>query len=83
MIVQAKVTDAQAVRKLALEGHRFTPPEALKYGIVDHIVEGDTEAVLKKAQEVAEAVGAQAQAGAWGLIRVRLVLEIAKRRTAF
>lgn len=74
LIVQAKVTDAQMVRKIALEGHRFTPQEALKCGLVDHIVQGDTEAVLHKAQEVATVVGAQAQGGAWGLIRVSLSL---------
>ncbi|EKM57765.1 uncharacterized protein PHACADRAFT_139039 [Phanerochaete carnosa HHB-10118-sp] len=69
LIVQAKVTDAQTVRKIALEGYRFTPQEALKCGLVDHIVQGDTEAVLHKAQEVATIVGAQAQSGAWGIIR--------------
>ena len=79
--MQAKITDAQTVRKMALEGHRFTPPEALKAGIVDYLVLGDTEAVLKKAQEVGEAVGAQAEFGAWGLIRVSLVLDTAKSRT--
>ena len=83
LIVQAKVTDAQAARKIALEGHRFSPTEALKAGIVDYTVPGDTEAVLKKAQEVGETVGAQAQPGAWGLIRVSLVLGTARSRTVF
>ena len=74
LIVQAKVTDAQTVRKIALEGHRFTPSEALKCGLVDYIVQGNTEEVLQRAQEVAESVSGQAQAGAWGLIRVKINL---------
>lgn len=73
-IVHAKVTDAQTVRKIALEGHRFAPSEALKSGLVDHIVAGDTEDVLAKAQEVAQVVSANAQTGAWGLIRVSIVV---------
>lgn len=72
LVVHAKVTDAQTVRKIALEGHRFTPAEALKCGLVDHIVPGSTEDVLDKALRVAESVSGQAQAGAWGLIRVRI-----------
>ncbi|GJE94266.1 ClpP/crotonase-like domain-containing protein [Phanerochaete sordida] len=68
-LVKAKVTDAQTARKVVLEGHRFTPPEALACGLVDHLVQGDTEAVLQKAREVASAVSVHAQAGAWGLIR--------------
>lgn len=37
---------------------------------MDYLVKGETEDVLKKAQEVAESVGSQSQGGAWGLIRV-------------
>jgi enoyl-CoA hydratase/carnithine racemase len=44
-----------------LEGHRFTPPEALNAGIVDHIVSGNTAAVLAKAEELALTVGVKAQ----------------------
>jgi enoyl-CoA hydratase/carnithine racemase len=53
-----------------LEGHRFTPPEALAAGILDHIVTGNTAAVLAKAEEVAEGISGNAQAGVWGLIKV-------------
>ncbi len=73
LIARAKVTDATILRKIALEGHRFTPKEAVQWGLIDHIASGDTEGVLSKAQEVAEAVGGQAKAGAYGLIRVRIV----------
>ena len=77
LIVQAKVTDAQTARKIALEGHRFSPEEAYKGGVIDFLVQGDTAAVLAKAEEVGMTVGAQAQGGAWGLIRVSLTLGIA------
>lgn len=82
LIVQAKVTDAQTVRKIALEGHRFTPPEALKYGLVDHVAQGTTEDVLSKALDVAESVSGQARGGAWGLIRVKVYFGYATGRTA-
>lgn len=68
-LVKAKVTDAQTVRQITLEGRRFTPQEAFERGFVDVLAPGDTEAVLAKAQEVGLAVGVHAQAGAWGLIR--------------
>ena len=81
-IARAKITDAQVLRRVALEGHRFTPQEALKAGLVDHLVQGDTEDVLRKAQEVAVVASGQAQAGAYGLIRVSILISSsqAKRR---
>ncbi|KAJ6577358.1 ClpP/crotonase [Mycena capillaripes] len=68
-ILNAKIGDAQVRRKIALEGHRFTPKEALDAGIVDHIVNGNTAAVLAKAEELALTVGVKAQGGVWGLIK--------------
>ena len=66
-----KVGDANLHRKIALEGYRFTPKEALAAGLVDHIVPGDSaEAVLRKARELAESVDSLAKGGAWGLIKV-------------
>lgn len=73
-VFRAKFGDHTLLRKIALEGHRFTPPEALKAGIVDHIVTGDTDAVLAKAEEVAAKVGSNAKEGAWGLIKVCVLL---------
>lgn len=70
--MRTKVTDAATQRKIALEGHRFTPKEALAAGILDHIVEGNTAAVLAKAEEVAETVSPLAREGVWGIIKVRL-----------
>jgi len=69
-IVRAKFGDHRTHRKIALEGHRFTPQEALKDGILDAVVGGGTEEVLKVAEGVAEKVAGNAVAGVWGLIKV-------------
>lgn len=45
----------QTLRRVMLTAHRFTGPEALDAGIVDEIVEGDGEMVIKRAIEIAEA----------------------------
>ncbi|KAJ7678537.1 ClpP/crotonase-like domain-containing protein [Mycena rosella] len=68
-VMNAKISDAQVRRKIALEGHRFSPKEALEAGIVDHLVTGNTAAVLAKAEELALSVGVKAQSGVWGLIK--------------
>ena len=69
--LRVKVGDANLQRKIALEGRRFTPKEALAAGLVDHIVPGDSaEVVLHKARELAESVDSIAKGGAWGLIKV-------------
>ena len=71
-IMVDKISSSQVLRKIGLEGHRFTPDEAVQAGFVDHLVSGNTEDVLKKAQELAVAVGPCARGGTWGLIRVCL-----------
>ena len=69
--LRAKVGDANLHRKIALEGHRFTPKAALAAGLVDHIVPGDSaQAVLHRARELAESIDHLAKGGAWGLIKV-------------
>jgi len=55
-----------------LEGHRFTPSEARDAGLVDEIVSGGTQGVLKRAREIAEDKAPKAREGVWGLIKVRL-----------
>jgi enoyl-CoA hydratase/carnithine racemase len=67
--VRAKVS---AIRSLALEGHRFTPPEARDAGLVDEIVSGGTQAVIKRAREIAEEKAPKAREGVWGVIKVHL-----------
>ena len=71
--LRAKVRDANLQRKIALEGHKFTPQEALAAGLLDRIVPGDSaEAVLHVARELAESVDTLARGGTWGLIKVDL-----------
>ena len=61
-------------RKIALEGHRFTPREALQAGIIDYIVDGNTEAILAKAEQVAEVASPLAREGVWGIIKASTLL---------
>lgn len=69
--LRIKVGNANLHRKIALEGHRFTPQEALATGLVDRIAPGDSaEAVLQMARELAESVDSLPKGGAWGLIKV-------------
>lgn len=71
-LVRSKFGSDPLTRKIALEGHRFTPQEALEAGIVDYLVNGDTAAVLARAVELAHQWSVNAQAGAWGSIKVVL-----------
>lgn len=71
-VVRAKIGDGKLHRKIALEGYRFTPKEALEHGIVDHIVNGNTAAVLAKAEAVAGSASKNAKEGVWGLIKTTL-----------
>ncbi|KAK0485093.1 ClpP/crotonase-like domain-containing protein [Armillaria novae-zelandiae] len=71
-ILRAKIGDARLHRKIALEGHKFTPKEALEAGLVDHIVAGNTADVLAKAEEVARTNSVNARHGVWGLIKADL-----------
>jgi len=70
-LVRAKVS-ATATRRFAVEGHRFTPPEARDAGLVDEIVAGGTRGVLKRAQEIAQEKAPKAREGVWGLIKTEL-----------
>ena len=72
-LVRAKVS---AVRSFALEGHRFTPLEARDAGLVDEIVSGGTQAVLKRAREIAEEKAPKAREGVWGVIKVHLSVSV-------
>lgn len=66
---RAKVSD---FRRFALEGHRFTPPEARDAGLIDEVVSGGTLSVLKRARDIAEEKAPKAREGVWGVIKVRL-----------
>lgn len=68
--MKAKVTDLKMHRKIALEGHRFSPKEALEAGIVDELVNGNTSDIMAKAVELADKVAPLAHSGVYGLIKV-------------
>lgn len=69
-LLRAKISAMPTHRKIAQEGHRFTPSEALQAGIIDEVVPGSTEAVLSSALKMAEAKASTAKGGVWGLIKV-------------
>jgi enoyl-CoA hydratase/carnithine racemase len=69
-VTRAKVPVIVA-RKFVLEGHRFTPAEARDADLVDEIVSGGTQGVLKRAWDIAEEKAPKAREGVWGVIKVR------------
>jgi hypothetical protein len=54
------------------------PREALEAGFIDYIVQGNTTAILAKAEEVAESVSPLAREGVWGIIKVRQPISLQK-----
>ena len=62
--------DHRLQRKIALEGHKFTPKEAHEEGLLDYLVPGNTADIMAKAEELADRVSGNAQEGVWGLIKV-------------
>ncbi|KAF9266562.1 ClpP/crotonase [Marasmius fiardii PR-910] len=75
-LLLSRFGSGQLQRKIAVEGHRFTPPEALQAGIIDHIVSGGTKEVLQKAEEVAAQWEGNARGGAWGLIKGEIYRDV-------
>ncbi|KAF4596360.1 hypothetical protein EYR40_007952 [Pleurotus pulmonarius] len=71
-LLRAKVGDNNTRRKIALEGHRFTPQEGLQAGFVDHLASGGTQDVIAKAEQLADSVSSLANTGVWGLIKADL-----------
>jgi len=78
-ILNAKVSDPSIRRRMALEGHRFTPPEAHAAGIVDRLAscggagaDLGTENVLKEALKLAKEVSGLPKEGVWGAIKTNL-----------
>ncbi|KAF8529807.1 ClpP/crotonase-like domain-containing protein [Gautieria morchelliformis] len=75
-MLRSKSPDQQTLRKIALEGHRFTPSELLASGLVDIVVDGGSEAVLARASEIAEQWSVNACTGVWGLIKKGLYKDV-------
>ncbi|GJJ08298.1 hypothetical protein Clacol_002509 [Clathrus columnatus] len=68
-LLSKKVLDQCVLRKITLEGHRFTPSELLQSKLVDEIVDGDINALLQSASKFAEKWSQNATNGVWGLIK--------------
>ncbi|KAI0032518.1 ClpP/crotonase [Vararia minispora EC-137] len=77
-LARAKVPQHVVLRKIALEGHRFTPREALDAGLLDAIVTGGTEIVLEHSIALAKEKAVKARSGAWGLIKSGLYRDVAE-----
>ncbi|KAJ4480076.1 ClpP/crotonase-like domain-containing protein [Lentinula aciculospora] len=75
-LVRSKFGNDPLKRKMALEGHRFTPQEALETGIVDLVVNGNTAAVLARAEQLGDQWSGNAQGGVWGTIKMELYRDV-------
>ena len=78
-ILNAKMSEPTVRRRIALEGHRFTPSEALTAGLVDRLAscsgtgtELGTENVLTEAMKFAKEVSVLPKTGVWGIIKTFL-----------
>ncbi|KAF9237610.1 ClpP/crotonase-like domain-containing protein [Melanogaster broomeanus] len=78
-ILDAKVSDPNVKRRIALEGHRFTPSEAHAAGIIDRLAscggtgaDLGTEGVLIEALKLAKEISGLPKEGVWGLIKTVL-----------
>jgi enoyl-CoA hydratase/carnithine racemase len=58
-----KLLNPQAIRKIALEGHRWTPAEPLEAGVADKLVEEGKGYVLKAAHAMTEKQAPLAKTG--------------------
>lgn len=69
LLFNAKSTDAMVVRKIFLEGHRFTASEALEAKLVDELADGDSEVVFNAALKKALSLAHLPRLGVYGLIK--------------
>lgn len=70
VFLRSKFRDPIILRKMLQEGHRWTPQELKAEGMVDEIVGGGSEGVLKKALALADERSGDAKTGVYGLIKV-------------
>jgi hypothetical protein len=78
-LLRAKAPGAALHRAVALEGHRFTPQDALAAGLVDELAGPNTEAVLAAACKRAAQAAPRARTGVWGIIKVCTAIRRAPR----
>ena|ERR1700761_197298 len=69
VLMRAKGSNPAFLRKLALEGHRFTAAELLAHDMVDGMADS-VDGVLGKCKEIAARVEGVSKMGVWGLIKV-------------
>ncbi|CDO70869.1 hypothetical protein BN946_scf184804.g1 [Trametes cinnabarina] len=81
-ILKAKAPNPQILRKIILEGHRFTPKEALEVGLVDRIIPGTTEDIIAEAQSLADSLSTLPTQGAWGLNRIVIIGDVLCRSSS-
>ena len=74
-LIKDKIGNPLVFRKMALEGHRFTPPEALDAGLIDAIGGHNSEAVLNHSLELAKVKSAKAKTGVWGVMKMEIFRE--------
>ncbi|KIS68647.1 uncharacterized protein UMAG_03220 [Mycosarcoma maydis] len=65
MALGSKITDQRVMRKIVLEGHRFSAKEAFDEGFVD-ILSDSPQDTLDKALELANKLKGKAKMNAWG-----------------
>ncbi|KAJ1023887.1 hypothetical protein NDA13_004721 [Ustilago tritici] len=65
MTIASKISDQKTMRKVVLEGHRFSAEEAFQAGFVDGLADSPKE-TLEKALQLAEKLKGKAKMNAWG-----------------
>ena len=70
VFLRTKFRDPVVLRKMLQEGHRWTPQELLAEGMVDELVDGGSEVVLRQALAMADRQSEYAKTGVYGLIKV-------------
>lgn len=73
-IAKAKITDATALRTIALEGQRIGAQQALQFRIVDEVGK-DGQEVVNKAVQIGIKDAPKAKQQAWGLIKAGMYKE--------
>ncbi|PWZ00173.1 ClpP/crotonase [Testicularia cyperi] len=64
MALASKISDIKTMRKVVLEGHRFSAKEALEAGIIDATAAGQ-QATLDKSKQLADAIKGKAKMNVW------------------
>jgi len=80
-LLRYRMPSPALLRKCGL-GHRFTPPELLKEGLVDEIVDGGM--VISRAVEIGQVEGGKVGNGSWGGMKSEMfynIIEAGKRQT--